>query len=173
MWFISTCLDFKYALRAGTLKNKSLISMEVPRAAPVPSSFKNFPPSTTSKLPTSEASLVINVTCAISEMLASASPLNPREPMAKISFTSTIFDVACRVKQSLASSLFIPTPLSTILILERPAPSIVISIEFAFASMEFSINSLTTEAGRSITSPAAILFISDSGNTLMVIRKIY
>jgi hypothetical protein len=37
------------------------------------------------------------------------------------------------------------------------------------ASIEFSINSLTIDAGRSITSPAAILFINDSSSIFIEI----
>ena len=44
---------------------------------------------------------------------------------------------------------------------------VIISIFAAPASMEFSTSSLTTLAGRSITSPAAILFIRPSGNRLI------
>ena len=41
---------------------------------------------------------------------------------------------------------------------------IAISIAVAMASIEFSTNSLTIDAGRSITSPAAILFIKSFSN---------
>src|SRR3989344_5916850 len=41
----------------------------------------------------------------------------------------------------------------------------------AFASKEFSISSLTTDAGRSMTSPAAILLIKSSGRSCILGMK--
>ena len=55
-------------------------------------------------------------------------------------------------------------PLSVILMYDIPPFLISIVILFAPASIEFSINSFTTEAGLSLTSPAAILFIVKSSN---------
>ncbi len=49
-----------------------------------------------------------------------------------------------------------PVPSSATSINFFPASSIEIEILFAFASREFSSSSFTTDAGRSITSPAAI-----------------
>src|SRR5271154_2275846 len=48
-------------------------------------------------------------------------------------------------------------------IIRLPPTSVSIRIVFAPASSAFSSNSLTTEAGRSTTSPAAILFATASG----------
>src|SRR5262249_163669 len=50
----------------------------------------------------------------------------------------------------------------------RPPPSTWIAIFPAPASSEFSINSLTTDAGRSTTSPAAMRFAMSSGSTLIL-----
>ncbi|NHJ41417.1 MAG: hypothetical protein FK731_15405 [Asgard group archaeon] len=44
----------------------------------------------------------------------------------------------------------------------------IIEIDVAFASIEFSTSSLTTEAGRSTTSPAAILLIVFLSNCIIV-----
>src|SRR5699024_1450539 len=60
-----------------------------------------------------------------------------------------------------------PSPLSTILISFMPDSSMNTSISSAFASREFSISSLTTELGRSTTSPAAILFCIFGSSTLI------
>src|SRR5690625_7683382 len=51
-----------------------------------------------------------------------------------------------------------PSPSSITLISFMPDSSMLTWISEAPASMEFSISSLTTELGRSTTSPAAILF---------------
>jgi hypothetical protein len=55
-----------------------------------------------------------------------------------------------------------------ILIKEKPASSTVISILVEPASIEFSMSSLSTDAGRSITSPAAIFSTTEGGNTSTV-----
>jgi hypothetical protein len=49
-----------------------------------------------------------------------------------------------------------PSPLSLTRIRDVPLFSIEIVISVAAASMEFSTSSLTTDAGRSTTSPAAM-----------------
>src|SRR5438552_17640338 len=56
-------------------------------------------------------------------------------------------------------------------IMRLPPDSISMRIVFAPASSAFSRSSLTTEAGRSTTSPAAILLATASGN--MRIRLIH
>ena len=63
--------------------------------------------------------------------------------------------VACFEKASSMSSGCIPAPLSATL-KERQSLLTSISILVAPASIEFSTSSFTTEAGLSITSPAAI-----------------
>src|SRR5258708_6934875 len=57
-----------------------------------------------------------------------------------------------------------PSPLSEIRMRVRPAESKSIWMEVAPASSEFSTSSLTTLAGRSTTSPAAIKRMRDSGS---------
>ena len=66
--------------------------------------------------------------------------------------------------ESESSSLDIPHPLSVTVIKVRPPSRMITSMRLAPASMEFSTNSLIALAGRSITSPAAILLTSPSGN---------
>src|SRR5689334_22166628 len=58
-----------------------------------------------------------------------------------------------------------PHPLSEIWISFFPPASTLILMRVAPASREFSSNSLTTEAGRSTTSPAAILLATVSERT--------
>src|SRR5262249_28446950 len=73
--------------------------------------------------------------------------------------------VAWRSKARIASSRDIPSPSSLTRINRRPPDSTATSIRRAPASIEFSISSLTMDAGRSTTSPAAILFERLSGRT--------
>src|SRR5215218_10092035 len=58
-----------------------------------------------------------------------------------------------------------PVPSSLTRISCRPPSSMARSIDVAPASSAFSTSSLTTEAGRSITSPAAIVAATDFGRT--------
>ena len=79
----------------------------------------------------------------------------------------SIFDVACRSTASGKSSLSIPDPSSTTRISDFPPCENSVSIREAPASIAFSINSLTTDAGRSMTSPAAIRLIAASVRRFM------
>src|SRR5947209_9707613 len=67
----------------------------------------------------------------------------------------------------MASSCPMPQPLSVIAISFLPPASTSRRIRVAPASREFSRSSLTTEAGRSTTSPAAILLATLSESTRM------
>ena len=87
---------------------------------------------------------------------ARASPRNPRVEIEKRSSERLSLEVACREIASSNSADGIPAPSSATSISFLPASSIVIVMERAPASSEFSSNSFTTEAGRSMTSPAAI-----------------
>jgi len=77
--------------------------------------------------------------------------------MASRSSSEAIFEVACRVSASSISSADMPHPLSLTRMSWRPASLSSITTLCARASMAFSASSFTTEAGRSTTSPAAIL----------------
>ena len=92
-------------------------------------------------------------------MVGSASPRKPRVEISLRSSASLILLVAWRQMERQASSIFIPIPLSVTLMKDLPPFWISTSILVAPASIEFSTNSLTQEAGRSTTSPAAILLI--------------
>jgi len=63
-----------------------------------------------------------------------------------------------------STSLGIPVPSSVIAIFRRPPPSVKTSIRLAPASIAFSTSSLTTLAGRSTTSPAAMRLTTCSGS---------
>ena len=90
-------------------------------------------------------------------MLERASPRKPREEICSKSLSSLILLVAWRRKAMGTCSRGIPIPLSVMRIKEIPPFSISTVTAEAPASMEFSTSSFTTEAGRSTTSPAAIL----------------
>src|SRR3989338_5450960 len=105
-------------------------------------------------------------------MLERASPLNPNVLIENKSSTERILLVAWRRTDFSASSGDIPSPLSDILIRFFPESSTSTVILLAPASKEFSSNSLITEAGLSITSPAAILLIRSSGRrTILDMEK--
>ena len=92
-------------------------------------------------------------------MLAKASPRNPREDTERRSSTVRILLVAWRRKARGIWSALMPQPLSVTRISSHP-PSLISTVTaVAWASMAFSSSSFTTEAGRSMTSPAAILLI--------------
>ena len=77
----------------------------------------------------------------------------------KRSSTDLILLVAWRRKARAIWSLGIPQPLSVTRTMEQPPSLISMVTAVAWASMAFSRSSFTTEAGRSITSPAAILLM--------------
>jgi hypothetical protein len=89
-------------------------------------------------------------------MLARASPLNPSVTIRSRSASAAILLVAWRAKHWAASSGPMPEPLSWTLMSRFPPDWSSTRISVAPASSEFSTSSLTTENGRSITSPAAI-----------------
>ena len=141
----------------------------MPLGHPTTSLVIIFPPSTTILYPNSlSAVLEVNSTCAIAAILANASPLNPIDFTVSRSFALLILLVACLSNAISISSGKIPFPLSVIRIYVIP-PFFISTVTFvAPASIEFSINSLTTDAGLSITSPAAILLIVKSSNSTIL-----
>ncbi len=100
-------------------------------------------------------------------MLGSASPRNPSVRIAPRSSWLAILLVACRSIASRASSGSIPSPSSSTRISFLPPSSIAMAMRRAPASSAFSTSSLTTEAGRSTTSPAAIWFARCTGRRWM------
>src|SRR5215203_4302458 len=98
---------------------------------------------------------VVMVRCATAPIDGKASPRKPSVRMSRRSSAGS-FEVACRSTASVRSALLMPLPSSLIRMRRRPPPSIAVSMRLAPASIAFSISSLTTLAGRSITSPAAI-----------------
>ena len=153
---------------AGVLKNKFLTVITVP-ISPADSSISETSPPSTNILYAQSCSNVFEtmLNFETDAILANASPLKPSVLIESRSFTVLILLVACGKIALDKSSFSIPEPLSIISINEIPPFSILISILVAFASIAFSTNSLTTENGRSTTSPAEILL-----KTLLVKRLI-
>ena len=89
-------------------------------------------------------------------MLGRASPRNPRVWMFRRSASSLSLLVAWRWRLRAASSGLMPQPSSATRSKRRPPSSISTVTYRAAASREFSTSSLTTAAGRRMTSPAAI-----------------
>ncbi len=99
-------------------------------------------------------------------MEGSASPRKPSERMS--SKSSESFEVQCRDTASFSWLSEMPEPSSDTRISDSPPPAVTISTRDAPASSAFSTSSLTTLAGRSITSPAAIWLMSVSESWRMV-----
>src|SRR5437660_7728460 len=97
-------------------------------------------------------------------IVGSASPRNPSVAIESRSSADLSLLVAWRSNASKASSCDIPWPSSITRIMRLPPTSTSTRMVFAPASMAFSSSSFTTDAGRSTTSPAAILFATASGN---------
>src|SRR5712692_977670 len=154
----SVASDLRNFRRAGTLANRSRTSTLTPgTSGPAPCSS------------TSPARIRIRApplalsTSATAAMLARASPRNPRLPMASRSESAATLLVAWRTNASASSEASIPPPSSLTRIDVRPAPRTSMLTRRAPASSEFSSSSFTTEAGRSITSPAAIASATSGG----------
>ena len=92
------------------------------------------------------------------QMAGSASPRKPSVAMASRSASVSSLEVAWRRSARSTSSAVMPIPSSVTRMSWRPASFSSTVTARAPASIAFSTSSLTTEAGRSTTSPAAILF---------------
>src|SRR5580698_1957258 len=140
--------------------------MVVPEVRENSSQRRIFPPAISTAAPVvSSAARVSSNSRETEAMEGRASPRNPRVAMESRSFTSLSLLVAWRSKASSASSRSMPLPLSATRIRRRPPLSISMRRSVAPASSEFSMSSFTTDAGRSTTSPAAILLATLSERT--------
>ena len=136
--------------------------MLVPPGAPTGTFSMISPPVMTIRVPGASSSFwgrVMRVTRETAAMLASASPRKPSVLTVSRSVMPAILLVAWGVKASSAFSGDMPVPSSVIRsdVISVFDIRISIRIVWAPASIAFSTSSLTTEAGRSTTSPAAIL----------------
>src|SRR6056297_387931 len=171
MWLYSVRSVFRNLRRAGVLKNRSRTSMTVPGGVANGSMSPALPPSHSMRMPDSAPSGREPSDSRDTEaMLASASPRKPRLATASRSSSEAILLVACGCSASAISSPGMPPPSSVMRIRRSPPPSISIRIRRAPASRLFSASSLTTEAGRSMTSPAAIWLTRCAGRPRMGMR---
>ena len=156
----SVAAVFKNLRRTGVLKNRLRIINVVPSGAPTSSKLISFPPSITYRIPVKlSAVFVTSSICETAAMLERASPRKPKEETFIKPSMDLILLVEWRKNASLISSGAIPLPLSVMRIKEIPPSLISMVMAVAPASIAFSTSSFTTEEGRSITSPAAILLI--------------
>ena len=142
--------------RAGVAKNRSRTSTRVPSPS-APGFTAAFSPASTviAQACGSPACRVVMVSRATAPIEGSASPRKPSVRMSSRS-SSGSFEVAWRSTASARSSRVMPAPSSLTRISLRPPPSVTTSMRVAPASSAFSTSSLTTLAGRSTTSPAAM-----------------
>ena len=105
---------------------------------------------------------------ATAAMLASASPRKPRVWMRARSSTVVNLLVLWRSTATATSSAGMPQPSSVTSISALPPRSTATSTRRAPASSALSSSSRTSEAGRSITSPAAILPLISGGRRRML-----
>ncbi len=155
---------FRNLRRAGKLKNRSATSTSVPSGAPISRTDTPRPASMRTSVPMSAPRSRVRKRKRETEAIdGNASPRKPSVRIAARSEASRILLVAWRSTASAASSLSMPSPSSSTDMRRLPPNSMVMAIRRAPASTAFSTSSLTTEAGRSITSPAAIWFARSGG----------
>ena len=143
---------------AGTLKKRSFTSTVVPTGceAGFMDASSALPSANTCQASFSSSVREVRVSLETDAAEASASPRKPMVVMAARSSAVLIFEVAWRTSASGSSSRGMPEPLSRTRMSFAPPWTMSTSILVAPASREFSTSSLTTDAGRSTTSPAAI-----------------
>ena len=142
---------------AGRLWNSPLTVTEVPGAAPTRCLRMRVPASSSTWMPESSPSARETiVTRDTAAMLGRASPRKPNVPTDSKSPSLTSLLVANRSNAVATSSSAMPMPLSVTRMYSMPPPLISTDTLLAPASSEFSTSSLTTDIGRSVTSPAAI-----------------
>ena len=139
------------------LKKRSSTTAVVPTARPIPETEMTVPPRTSIWVPErSSAERVESVRRETSAIDASASPRKPRVRIAARSSARSSLLVAWRRTESRASSRDMPWPSSWIRIDRSGLDAVWTAMSRLPASRAFSISSLATAAGRSITSPARI-----------------
>ena len=152
--------------RAGTLQKRSRTSTSVPGGQPAVLVSTSSPAFTTICVPSSASWRRVTMENRDTDAIDGiASPLKPRVSMFSMSSTSRIFEVACLSSERRASSFVIPQPSSRTETSLRPPCAMETLMLAAPASTAFSTSSFTTDAGRSTTSPAAILFATCRGRT--------
>src|SRR5688572_26556211 len=169
MWPSSVRSARRNLRRAGTLKNRSRTSTVVPCGCALGSTAPTRPPSTSSVAPWSASRWRDESEKRLTEAIeGSASPRKPSVATPSRSSSEAILLVAWREIASGNSSAGMPAPSSRMRIRRTPPSSRSMSMRRAPASRAFSTSSLTTDAGRSMTSPAAIWLMRVSGSWRIV-----
>ena len=168
MWPISVEAVRRNFRRTGVLKNSCRTSTRVP-GAPFHgrTALSSLPLHSTHAPDEWPCGRDCKTTWATPPMDASASPRKPNVPMENRSSADESLLVAWLDSASGRSSGAMPQPSSTMRMRSAPPCSTSISMQVAPASTEFSSNSLTTLAGRSMTSPAAIWLMTSAGSCWM------
>ena len=164
MWPNSVRGALRNLRRAGVAWNRSRTSTCVPAAAAAGRTGEVLPASTAMRQP--PAPPRGRLTMARRATAPIEGRASPRKPRWRISSKSSSgsFDVAWRSTASASSSSRMPLPSSATAMRSRPPPVATTSIRPAPASSAFSTSSLTTLAGRSTTSPAAMRLMTVSGS---------
>ena len=159
--------DFRNLRRAGVAKNRSRTSTRVPNAPAAGAGDAARPASTSSAKACSWPRGRLMMRSRLTP--ASAASASPRKPsrVIRISSSSSSLEVAWRCTASASWSGAMPLPSSVTAISARPPPLSSTAIRVAPASIAFSTSSLTADAGRSITSPAAIRLTTPGGRGRM------
>ncbi len=156
-------------MRAGIVSNRPRARTLVPRARRPRSTTGAAAPELPGPTPSRQASrpsrLLTISSRATAAAAARASPRKPRVSARSRSSTLTILLVAWACQQSPRSSRVMPPPSSLTSVRRMPPPSMASSTVAAPASMALSINSRARAAGRSTTSPAAILRATSGAST--------
>ena len=168
-WPTSVACALRNFSRAGVAKNRSLASTRVPAACATGAGSALCPAVTSSDQPASSPGRRVAIESReTAAMDGRASPRKPNERMSSRTPSGSL-EVAWRSTASHRSSRAMPQPSSLTEINARPPSRMRTWIEVAPASMLFSTSSLTTDAGRSTTSPAAILLTTASGSLRTII----
>ena len=155
-WPVSVRSALRNLSRAGVAKNRSRTSIRVPAGWAAGAGADLTPRSSVISQPCAEpAARVTSRTRPTAPIEGSASPRKPSVAM-RLRSSSASLEVAWRSTASARSPASMPWPSSATAMAPRPACSSVTSMRRAPASRAFSTSSLTTEAGRSTTSPAAM-----------------
>ena len=170
-WPISVRTLFRNFSLAGVAKKRSRTSTRVPGGWAAGRGPRLRPPSTAMvHADSAPGGRLVMESRLTAPMEGRASPRNPRVAMADRSSPGSL-EVAWRCTASSSSSAVMPPPSSATEIRARPPSLITTSMRVAPESMLFSTSSLTADAGRSTTSPAAMRLTTDSGSRRMVMAS--
>ena len=159
-------MPVKVERRAGRSAKSPRTVTVVPAGRGAGSSRSTRPPRRVNRQPAPVPVAETRSSSATPAMLGSASPRKPRVRTAPRPSAGYLL-VAWRWQASQRSAARMPRPSSPTRMRSRPPPRTSMRTVVAPASSAFSTSSLTTDAGRSIVSPAAIPAATPTGSTRM------